>query len=322
MTSLSLRSSPPATTMLREVALGLSKPQKELPSKYFYDRRGSELFEAITRLPEYYPTRVERALLTAEMPALLRELRPASLVELGAGSAAKTRIILDAMRDAGNARWYVPIDVSASFLDETAGRVRAEYPGLLVDPVVADFTERLPLSDHLPHPAVIAFLGSTIGNVTPNEAVRVRRRVGAAMAPGDRFLLGADLRKDLTRVLAAYNDSAGVTAQFNLNMLRVFNRELGADFNETLFRHLVTYDGDLHRIEMHLVSDGAQTVCVPGAGVFDFADGETVRTEISCKYDRPSIEHTLAAAGLHLDQWFTDPSADFALAVAVQVDES
>ena len=322
MTSLSLRCSPAAATMLREVALGLSKPQKELPSKYFYDHRGSELFEAITELPEYYPTRVERALLTAEMPALLRALRPASLVELGAGSAAKTRIILDAMRDAGDARCYVPIDVSASFLNETAGRVRAEYPGLLVDPVAADFTERLPLNDHLPHPAVIAFLGSTIGNFTPIEAVRVLRRVGAAMAPGDRFLLGADLRKDLSRVLAAYNDSAGVTAQFNLNMLRVLNRELGADFNETLFKHLATYDSDLHRIEMHLVSDGAQTVCVPGAGVFDFADGETVRTEISCKYDRLSIEHTLAAAGLQLDQWFTDPAADFALAVAVRADES
>lgn len=308
--------------MLREVALGLSKPQKELPSKYFYDHRGSQLFEAITELPEYYPTRVERAMLTAEMPALLRELRPASLVELGAGSAAKTRIILDAMRDAGGARCYVPIDVSASFLNETAVRVRAEYPGLLVDPVVADFAERLPLSDQLPHPAVIAFLGSTIGNFTPIEAVRVLRRVAAAMAPGDRFLLGADLRKDLTRVLAAYNDSAGVTAQFNLNMLRVLNRELGADFNETLFRHRATYDGSLHRIEMHLVSDGAQTVCVPGAGVFDFAAGETVRTEISCKYDRPSIEHTLAAAGLRLEQWFTDPAADFALAVVVQADES
>lgn len=308
--------------MLREVALGLSKPQKELPSKYFYDHRGSQLFEAITELPEYYPTRVERAMLTAEMPALLRELRPASLVELGAGSAAKTRIILDAMRDAGGARCYVPIDVSASFLNETAVRVRAEYPGLLVDPVVADFAERLPLSDQLPHPAVIAFLGSTIGNFTPIEAVRVLRRVAAAMAPGDRFLLGADLRKDLTRVLAAYNDSAGVTAQFNLNMLRVLNRELGADFNETLFKHRATYDGSLHRIEMHLVSDGAQTVCVPGAGVFDFAAGETVRTEISCKYDRPSIEHTLAAAGLRLEQWFTDPAADFALAVVVQADES
>jgi len=307
--------------MLREVALGLSKPQKEIPSKYFYDHRGSELFEAITELPEYYPTRVERAMLTAEMPALLRALRPASLVELGAGSAAKTRIILDAMRDAGGARCYVPIDVSASFLNETAVRVRAEYPGLLVDPVVADFAERLPLNDQLPHPAVIAFLGSTIGNFTPIEAVRVLRRVAAAMAPGDRFLLGADLRKDLTRVLAAYNDSAGVTAQFNLNMLRVLNRELGADFNETLFRHRATYDGSLHRIEMHLVSDGTQTVCVPGAGVFDFADGETVRTEISCKYDRPAVEHALAAAGLHLDLWFTDPAADFALAVAVRADK-
>ena len=322
MTSLSLRTAPAATTMLEEVALGLSRPQKELPSKYFYDHRGSELFESITELPEYYPTRVERALLTAEMPALLHTLRPASLIELGAGSAAKTRIILDAMRDAGDARCYVPIDVSASFLSETALRVRAEYPGLLVDPVVADFAERLPLSDHLPHPAVIAFLGSTIGNFAPIEAVRVLRRVCNAMAPGDRFLLGADLRKDIARVLAAYNDSAGVTAQFNLNMLRVLNRELGADFSEARFKHRASYDGILHRIEMHLVSEGAQTVCIPGGGVFYFADGETVRTEISCKYDRPSIEHTLAAAGLHLDHWFTDPAADFALAVAVRADDA
>ena len=308
--------------MLRDVALGLSKHQKELPSKYFYDHRGSELFEAITELPEYYPTRVERALLTAEIPAVLRELRPASLVELGAGSASKTRIILDAMRDAGNARCYVPIDVSATFLDETAARVRAEYPGLVVNPIVADFTARPSRIDPLPHPAMIAFLGSTIGNFTPIEAQQLLSGIRATMAPGDRFLLGADLRKDLTRLLAAYDDTAGITAQFNLNMLRVLNRELGADFNETLFRHRATYDGFLHRIEMHLVSDGAQTVCVPGAGVFDFAEGETVRTEISCKYDRLSIEHTLAAAGLRLEQWFTDGAADFALAVAVRADES
>ena len=322
MTSLSLRSSPADTAMLRDVALGLSQPQKELPSKYFYDHRGSELFEAITELPEYYPTRVERALLTAEMPAMLRHLRPASLVELGAGSASKTRIILDAMCDAGNARCYVPIDVSAAFLDETAGRVRAEYPGLVVNPIVADFTERISLIDPLPHPSVIAFLGSTIGNFTPIEAQQLLGRIRAAMAPGDRFLLGADLRKDLTRLLAAYNDAAGITAQFNLNMLRVLNREVGADFNETLFKHRATYDGNLHRIEMHLVSDVAQTVRISGAGEFDFAAGETVRTEISCKYDRPSIEHILAAAGLRLEHWFADPADDFALAVAMRADES
>jgi L-histidine N-alpha-methyltransferase len=308
--------------MQRDVALGLSMPQKELPSKYFYDHRGSELFEAITELPEYYPTRTERAMLAAEMPALMRELRPASLVELGAGSAAKTRIILDAMREAGRARHYVPIDVSASFLGVAADRLRAEYPGLSVEPAIADFTERLPMGHELPHPAVIAFLGSTIGNFTPLEAVRVLRRVRAAMSPGDRFLLGADLQKDVGRLLAAYDDAAGVTALFNLNILRVINRELGADFNESRFTHRAAYDGETHRIEMHLVSSGAQIVHVPGTGDFQFGDGETVRTEISCKYTRPVIEHALCAAGMRLDRWFTDSAGDFALTVAARGDDA
>jgi len=304
-----------ASAMLRDVARGLSQPQKELSPKYFYDHRGSQLFEQITELPEYYLTRAERAILDAEMPALMRELRPATLVELGAGSAVKTRRILHAMRDAGSARCYVPVDVSASFLAETAARLRGEYPRLRVDPVVADFTERVPLAPSLPRPLLVAFLGSTIGNFDQPAAVRLLRRVRAALGPGDRLLLGADLRKSAARLHAAYNDAAGVTAEFNRNMLRVLNRELGADFDPGAFDHRARYDRAEHRVEMHLVARGAQTVRVPGAGIYKFANGESVRTEISCKYDRPAIDAMCALAGLGVDRWLTDPAGDFALVV-------
>ncbi|HEY5219428.1 MAG TPA: L-histidine N(alpha)-methyltransferase, partial [Gemmatimonadaceae bacterium] len=179
-----------AAAMLRDVARGLSLPQKELAPKYFYDHRGSQLFEQITGLPEYYLTRTERAILETEMTPLMAALRPATLVELGAGSAVKARLILDAMRRAGSAQCYVPLDVSASFLSETAARLRADYPGLRVNPVVADFTERVPLAPSLPRPMLVAFLGSTIGNFTKPESVRLLRRVHAALGAGDRLLLG------------------------------------------------------------------------------------------------------------------------------------
>ncbi len=305
-----------AEAMRRDVARGLALPQKELSPKYFYDHRGSQLFERITELPEYYLTRAERAILAARMPALMRALRPATLVELGAGSAAKTRLILDAMRDAGSAACYVPLDVSASFLAETAARLRAAYPGLRVEPVAADFTERLPLAPALPHPRLVAFLGSTIGNFTACEAVRLLSRVRAVLGPADRLLLGADLRKDPARLEAAYDDAAGVTAEFNRNLLVVLNRELDADFVPGAFGHRAVYDRAQHRIEMHLVARGPQRVRIPGAGTYTFADGETVRTEISCKYDRPALEDMLARAGLCTDRWFTDPAGDFALALA------
>jgi L-histidine N-alpha-methyltransferase len=321
MTSLPLSHAPVALAMLRDVQAGLSQPQKELSPKYFYDQRGSELFEAITELPEYYLTHAERSILQREMDALMAVHRFASLVELGAGSAAKTRLILDAMRRAGALGHYVPLDVSASFLAETAARLRAEYPGLHVDPVVADFTERVPLPCSIVRPALVAFLGSTIGNFHPIEAVGVLRRVRAAMVRDDRFLLGADLRKDPRRIEAAYNDSARVTAEFNLNMLRVLNRELGADFDVDKFTHHAFYNAIQHRIEMHLVARVAQTVSIPGAGAFQFAAGESLRTEISCKYDRGALDDMLVAAGLRLEQWFTDPAGDFAVVVAARAED-
>jgi L-histidine N-alpha-methyltransferase len=293
----------------------LAAPQKELSPKFFYDHRGSELFEEITRLPEYYPTRAERAILDAWMPTLIARLGSRTLIELGAGNAEKSRVILDAMRTADTAECYVPIDVSATFLSLTAARLRREYPGLVVEPAVADIAEELNLPRRFPRPALFAFLGSTIGNFYPPAAIRLLRRVRAAMEPGDRFLMGADLRKDVARLEAAYNDSRGITAEFNRNMLLVLNHELGADFDPDAFEHRAFYDTDAHRIEMHLASVGPQTVRIPGIGEVTFDDGETLRTEISCKYDRESVASLFAAAGLEIEAWRTDPEDLFALVV-------
>ena len=301
--------------MLAEVAAGLSAPQKELPPKYFYDQRGSELFEAITRLPEYYPTRTERALLASWMPDLIPRLGTRSLVELGAGSAEKSRLILDAMRGAGQAELYVPIDVSATFLSLTAAGLRRDYPGLVVEPAIADISEELCLPRRMPRPALYAFLGGTIGNFYPAAAIRLLGRVRGVMAPGDRFLVGVDLRKDWGRIEAAYNDSLGVTAEFNRNMLRVLNHELGADFDPMAFTHRAFYEPVLHRIEMHLVSIRDQQVTIPGLDPIDFAAGETIRTEISCKHDRQSVAQLFAAARLRIEAWRTDAESLFALAV-------
>jgi L-histidine N-alpha-methyltransferase len=304
--------------MLAEVAQGLSRPQKELSPKYFYDQRGSELFEEITRLEEYYPTRTERAMLEGWMPALIRRLGTRTLVELGAGSAEKSRIILDAMRDAGTAGLYVPIDVSATFLAQTAARLRREYPSLAVEPATADIAEELNLPRRLPRPALFAFLGSTIGNFYPPAAIRLLARVRAAMEPGDRFLMGVDLRKDVARIEGAYNDARGVTADFNRNMLLVLNHELGADFDPMAFDHLAFYETGAHRIEMHLVAREPQLVTIPGIGVVRFRAGESLRTEISCKHDRESVAQLFEAAGLELEEWRTDSGSLFGLVVGVR----
>ena len=309
----------PNPRMLAEVAAGLAAPQKELPPKYFYDHRGSELFEEITRLPEYYPTRTERSLLESWMPALISDLGTRTLVELGAGSAEKSRIILSAMRAAGTAGLYVPIDVSASFLEQTAGRLRREYPGLRVEPAVADIAEEFDLSRAVPHPALYAFLGGTIGNFYPPAAIRLLRRVRSAMDPADRFLMGVDLRKDVRLIEAAYNDSQGVTAEFNRNMLLVLNHELGANFDPDAFEHLAFYEPVTHRIEMHLVSKVEHEVRVPGIGLVAFRQGESIRTEISCKHDRRSVGDLFAAAGLRIEIWRPDPGALFALVVGAAV---
>jgi L-histidine Nalpha-methyltransferase len=301
--------------ILAEVAEGLSRPQKELSPKYFYDQRGSELFEEITRLEEYYPTRTERAMLQAWMPSLVRRLGSRTLVELGSGSAEKSRIILDAMRDAGTAGLYVPIDVSATFLAQTAARLRREYPTLAVEPAIADIAEELNLPRRLPRPALFAFLGGTIGNFYPPAAIRLLARVRAAMAVGDRFLMGVDLRKDAARIEAAYNDPRGVTAEFNRNMLLVLNHELGADFEPMAFDHLAFYETGAHRIEMHLVARDPQMVTIPGIGVVRFRAGESLRTEISCKHDRESVAQLFEAADLELEEWRTDRDSLFGLVV-------
>jgi len=305
----------PNPRMLAEVAAGLSAPQKELPPKYFYDQRGSELFEEITRLPEYYQTRTEHAILEAWMPELIPELGTRALVELGAGNAEKSRLIIAAMRSAGTAELYVPIDVSASFLDQTAAGLRREFPGLTVEPVIADIAESFERPPGLPHPAMYVFLGGTIGNFYPPAAIRLLSKLRGAMNAADRLLLGVDLRKDVSRLERAYNDSRGVTAAFNRNMLLVLNQELGATFDEATFEHRAFYEPVNHRIEMHLISTVDQEVRVPGIGLVPFARNESIRTEISCKHDRESVAELFAAAGLHIEVWRPDPQNLFALVV-------
>ncbi|MFO7894305.1 MAG: L-histidine N(alpha)-methyltransferase [Longimicrobiales bacterium] len=293
--------------MRAEVADGLSRPQKTLSPKYFYDRRGSELFEEITRLPEYYPTRAERALLEAHMPVWVHEQRPATLVELGAGAADKTRSILDAMHDAVAEPVFVPIDISGEFLEQVAADLREAYPEAAVRPLVADISAGFHLPDHLPRPVLFALLGGTIGNFPRDDGVALLGRVRAEMDATDRFLVGFDLRKDVAVLEAAYNDAAGVTAAFNLNVLRVLNRELGADFDLDGFTHRALYAVDHERIEMHLVAAAPYTVTIPEAGEFTFAAGETIRTELSCKYTRASIESMFEGAGLTVERFAVEP---------------
>jgi len=300
--------------LLRDVARGLAMPQKELDPKYFYDERGSALFELITELPEYYLTRAERKLLESEIPGFIGQLQPRSLVELGAGSASKTRVILDAMVHAGSAAQYVPLDVSSEFLEESARGLRESYPGLEVITAIGDFSQKLTLPD-IEGPTLFAFLGSTIGNFEDDAAVTILANIASQMRPDDRFLLGADLRKDVATIEAAYNDEAGVTAEFNLNVLRVLNRELGADFDLAAFRHRAIYDRDRHRIEMHLDSIDDQVVSIPQIGEIPLSQGESIRTELSSKYDRAAIGSLFRRAGLCLDDWITGADGLFALAV-------
>jgi L-histidine N-alpha-methyltransferase len=289
-------------------------PQKELDPKYFYDETGSALFEQITELPEYYLTRSERRLLESDIRGVIGHLRPRSLVELGAGSAIKTQIILDAMLDAGSGAQYVPVDVSSEFLEGSARRLRDIYPSIEITTAIGDFARPLELPQ-LESPALFAFLGSTIGNFEDEAAVAILSNIAEQMRPGDRFLLGADLRKDVAVIEAAYNDSAGVTAEFNLNVLRVLNRELDADFDLSAFRHRAIYDRELHRIEMHLDSTREQKVFIPEVGEIVVSEGESIRTELSCKYDRRAIGILFSRAGLCMDHWITDDEGLFALAI-------
>lgn len=299
-----------------DVRRGLRSDPKELPPKYFYDARGSRLFERITRLPEYYLSRTERRILEAFAPELIAALRPRALVEFGSGSAAKTRLLLDAMDRAGLLKGFAPIDVSAAALHESAAGLLSDYPDLRIVGLIGDFRDPLTLPFE-GTPRLIAFLGSTIGNLRPGAAVEFLRRVGASMEADDGFLVGFDLVKDPARLEAAYDDPAGVTAEFNRNVLRVLNRELEADFDPSTFRHRAFYDAERARIEMHLVSERAQTVRIGALELeVDFAEGETIRTELSHKYTRESALGLLREAGLDPARWRTDPEGLFAMALA------
>jgi L-histidine N-alpha-methyltransferase len=298
--------------LLDEVREGLGQPQKQLSPKLLYDERGSDLFDEITRLSEYYPTRLERMLLRSRGAAWIRSFQPGSLIEMGAGSADKTRALLDAMNDDA---WYVPIDISPSYLSIIARQIGAEYPRLTVVPVEGDISDGPIVPDRAPAPSVVAFLGSTIGNFDSDGANRLLRGVRDAMTRDDRFMMGADLVKDVRVLERAYNDSKGVTAAFNLNVLNVLNRELDADFDIAAFEHRAFFDAEQSRIEMHLVSRTDQVVTIPDAGEFGFAAGESIRTEISCKYTRQAVERMFHDAGLELEDWITDASEWYAIAV-------
>ena len=305
---------------LSDVLAGLSGEPKSLPCKYFYDREGSRLFEAITRLPEYYPTRTEAALLTERAAEIARFVGPhAALVEFGSGSAAKTRTLLNACRKhVGGLAAYVPQDISGPFLETVAAGLREEYPGLTVRPVVGDFTQPVALPADLPPHARVAgfFPGSTIGNFGPGAAAGVLRNFAATLGPGGGLILGADLVKDAATLTAAYDDAAGVTARFNRNLLARINRELGADFDPHAFLHEARWNARERRVEMHLVTSSPQAVTVGGTR-FDFAAGESIHTENSHKFDRDSLAALAAEAGFAVETVWTDSRDWFAVAALV-----
>ncbi|HMF83028.1 MAG TPA: L-histidine N(alpha)-methyltransferase [Acidimicrobiia bacterium] len=305
------------TAALRaDARAGLTATPKILPPKWFYDEEGCRLFDEITRLPEYYPTRAERAILAVRAGDIAVRTAADTLVELGSGTSEKTRLLLDAFFAHGTLQRFVPFDVSEPTLREAAAAIEVEYPGVDVHAVVGDFERHL---DRLPGGGtrVIAFLGGTIGNLDPAARARFFRTIAAGLGAGDAFLLGTDLVKDTSRLEAAYDDDAGVTAAFNRNVLSVLNRELGADFAPHRFEHVARWDRAQEWIEMRLRSSGHQSVRLEKLDLdVEFAAGEEMRTEISAKFRRERVEVELAAAGLALAAWWTDPAGDFALSLA------
>jgi L-histidine Nalpha-methyltransferase len=300
-----------------DVRAGLTATPKSLPPKWFYDERGSELFEKITRLDEYYPTRAEREILAAAAHEIAAAAQAVTLVELGSGSADKTRLLLDALRGRGTLREYVPVDVSESALVMAARRMRERYPGLRVHAVLSDFTEHLGLPDS-GGPKLIAFMGGTIGNLLPAERAKFLRSLRSALTHGDALLLGTDLVKDPEVLVAAYDDAAGVTAEFNKNILRVLNSELDGDFDLDEFEHLALWDAENEWIEMRLRSTADQAVSLRAIGLrVRFTAGEEMRTEISAKFRREGLAAELAAAGLELRGWWTDERARFGVSLSV-----
>jgi L-histidine N-alpha-methyltransferase len=300
-----------------DVLDGLTRPFKELPPKHFYDAVGAELFDQICEQPEYYPTRTERAILVDRAAEIVALTGASELVELGSGTAAKTRILLQAMADAGTLRRYVPIDVTEDMVREVAAQLTEEHPELTVHGIVGDFERHL---QHVPEPdgpRIVAFLGGTIGNFPPGSRRRFLRRLAELLRPQDVLLLGTDIVKDPAVIEAAYDDAAGVTAAFNRNVLRVLNRELDADFEPEAFEHVAFYDRERQWIEMRLRASRKMSVHVGALGLdLDFAPREELRTEISAKFTPERLSGDLAAAGLELAELLTDPDGMFALSLS------
>lgn len=302
--------------MADEVRESLARTPRELPSKYFYDERGSRLFEEITELPEYYPTRAEWRLLELVAPEIAEIAEPREVVELGSGSSKKTRRLLEAALEHGKLERYVPLEFSREIVEDTAQDLVRDFPELRVHAVVGDFERHL---GEIPggRNRLVALLGSTIGNFERARAVEFLRGIAEIMEPEDRFLLGTDLVKDRGVLEAAYNDSRGVTAEFNKNVLRVVNRLLDADFDLDRFEHVAFFDEIEERIEMHLRSTRDQRVRVEGIDLeLGLCAGEMIRTEVSCKYTQESAYSILRDAGFRMEHWFTTADGAFALSLS------
>jgi L-histidine N-alpha-methyltransferase len=304
-------------SLAEDVLDGLTRPFKELPPKHFYDARGAELFDQICDLPEYYPTRAERAILEQQAEELAELTGAVELVELGSGTAAKTRVLLDALHAAGTLKRYVPVDVTESMVRECAHELTSEYPGLRVHGVIGDFERHLDRVPPAVGPRIVAFLGGTIGNFPPGSRRRVLRQIARLLGPEDHLLMGTDLVKDPRVLEAAYDDSQGVTAAFNRNVLHVLNRELQADFDPEDFDHVALFDPHNEWIEMRLRARREHTTLVRDLDLpVHFHAGEELRTEISAKFTRERLNGDLAAAGLELVRWLTDPEGLFALTLS------
>jgi len=301
------------STMVAEVREGLARrPLPELPCKYFYDDRGSALFDEITALPEYYPTRTETGILEAHAEEIVDASSPGELVELGSGAGRKIRLFLDAMRRRGHLESVALLEISEGYLRESVDSLQADYPEARVSGIVGDFVRDLP--ELGPGGGrLLLFLAGTIGNLHPEQLPAFFRGAASVLARGDGFLVGVDLVKDPARLHAAYNDAAGVTAEFNLNILRVLNDRLGADFDPSDFEHRAFYDVEREWIEMRLRARRPVEARVPLAGVrLALASGDEIRTELSCKYTRESLERRLEGTGLVIERWFTDEESLFA----------
>ena len=296
---------------------GLTRPFKELPPKHFYDARGAELFDQICELPEYYPTRAERAILEARAGEIAQLTGAVELVELGSGTAAKTRVLLDALHAAGTLQRYIPVDVTESMVRDCAEELASEYPGLSVHGVIGDFERHLDRVPAAAGPRIVAFLGGTIGNFPPGSRRRFLRQIARLLGPQDHLLMGTDLVKDPSVLRAAYDDEQGVTAEFNRNVLCVLNRELQADFDPDDFEHVALFNTEHEWIEMRLRARREHTTHVRALDlVVHFNAGEELRTEISAKFTPERVEGDLAAAGLELVRWLTDPEDFFALTLS------